>query len=229
MNTITWIMALAVALALAAAPGRAQGKLPRSSVVEARAILETSGRWPSYRMPPGNVRAEDYRALFGDTVMVIGVTGAKGIARNALKVVFIGRDGRFLWCTPRSGGLYFYGDAIWWPVKTKRRSRLWPVFANGIREDSGWGSPVYDAATGEAIWYSPWRGRWRAWNIGHHQERLPAATWTLCPDFPSAGELGIGVNRLQTGVTYDAVLRQHPGRRILRPGLVTPDPSERAK
>ena len=228
MKMITWSMALAIALAFGAAPGHAQGKLPRS-VAEQRAMLETSGRWPSYRMPPGNVRAEDYRALFGDTVMVIGVTGAKGIARNALKVVFIGRDGRYIWCTPRSGGLYFHGDAIWWPVKTKRRSRLWPVFANGIKEDSGWFSPVYDAATGDAIWYGPWRGRWRAWDIGHHQERLPAITWTLCPDFPSAGELGIGVNRLQTGVTYDKVLTQDPGRRILRPGLVTPDPQERAK
>ena len=106
---------------------------------------------------------------------------------------------------------------------------MWPIFANGIRENPGWFSPVYDAATGDAIWYGPWRGRWRAWNIGHHQERLPATTWTLCPDFPSAGELGIGVNGLQTGVTYDAVLRQDSGRRILRPDLVTPDPAERAK
>ncbi len=178
MNTMTWIMALAVALALAGAPGQAQGK-DRRSVAEARAILETSGRWPSFRMPPGNVRAEDYRALFGNTVMVIGVTGAKGIAAHALKVVFIGKDGRYVWCIPRREGRYRSFDRIWWPVKTKQGSRVWPIFANGIRENPGWFSPVYDAATGDAIWYSRWRGRWRAWNIGHHQDRLPAATWTL--------------------------------------------------
>ena len=106
---------------------------------------------------------------------------------------------------------------------------MWPIFANGIRENPGWLSPLYDAATGEAIWYGPWRGRWRAWDIGHHQERLPAATWTLCPDFPSAEELGMGVNQLQTAVTYDALLAQDPGRRILRPDLVTPDPIEPAR
>ena len=228
MNTITWIMALAVALALAAGPGQAQGKLPRS-VAEARAMAETSGRRPGFRIPPGNVRAEDYWALFGNTVMVIGVSGATGIASHALKVAFIGRDGRYLWCTPRREGPYFYGDHNWWPVKTKQGSRLWPMFANGIRENPGWFSPLYDAATGDAIWYGPWRGRWRAWNIGHHQERLPAATWTLCPDFPSAGELGMRVNQAQTAVTYDALLAQDPGRRILRPDLVTPDPIEPAK
>ena len=64
MKTMTWSMALAVALAFACAPGQAQGKLPRS-VAEQRAMAETSGRWPSFRLPPGNVRAEDYRALFG--------------------------------------------------------------------------------------------------------------------------------------------------------------------
>ena len=228
MNRMTWSMALAVALALAGAPGQAQGKLPRS-VAEQRAKAETSGRWPSFRLPPGNVRAEDYRALLGDTVVVSGVFGATGIAHYALQVVFIGRDGRYLWCIPLREGRYFLGDQTWWSVKTKQRSRLWPIFVNGIREDQGWFSPLYDAATGDAVWYGPWRGRWRAWDIGHHQERLPAIIWTLCPDFPSASELGMGVNQLQTAVTYDALLAQDRGRRILRPDLVTPDPSERAK
>ena len=36
----------------------------------------------------------------------------------------------------------------------------------------------------------------------------------------------MGVNQLQTAVTYDALLAQDRGRRILRPDLVTPDPSE---
>ena len=72
MNTMTWSMALAIALALAGAPGQAQGKLPRS-VAEQRAKAETAGRWPSFRLPPGNVRAEDYRALLGNTVVVSGV------------------------------------------------------------------------------------------------------------------------------------------------------------
>ena len=109
MNTMTWSMALAIALALAGASGQAQGKLPRS-VAEQRAKAETNGHWPSFRLPPGNVRAEDYRALLGNTVVVSGVFGATGIARFALKVAFIGRDGRYLWCQPRKEGRYFLGD-----------------------------------------------------------------------------------------------------------------------
>ena len=162
-------------------------------------------------------------------MVVSGVFGATGIAHYALQVAFIGNDGRYLWCIPRREGRYFLGDQIWWPVKIKQRSRLWPIFAVGIREDPGWASPLYDAATGDAVWYGPWRGRWRAWDIGHHQERLPAIIWTLCPDFPSASELGMGVNQLQTAVTYDALLAQDRGRRILRPDLVTRNPSEPAK
>ena len=228
MKTMIWSMALAIALALAGASGQAQGKLP-SSVAEQRAKAETDGHWPSFRLPPGNVRAEDYRALLGDTVVVSGVFGVTGIAHYALQVAFIGNDGRYLWCIPRREGRYFLGDQIWLPVKIKQRSHLWPIFAAGIREDPGWGSPLYDAATGDAVWYGIWRGRWRAWDIGHHQERLPAIIWTLCPDFPSASELGMGVNQLQTAVTYDALLAQDRGRRILRPDLITPNPSEPAK
>ena len=78
MNTMTWSMALAISLALAGAPGQAQGKLPRS-VAEQRAKAETAGHWPSFRLPPGNVRAEDYRALLGNTVVVSGVFGAPRI------------------------------------------------------------------------------------------------------------------------------------------------------
>ena len=119
MNTITWIMALAVALTLAGARGQAEGELGRS-VADARLLYETFGRYPSFRIPPGNVRAEDYWALFGNTVMVIDVTGAKGIAPGALKVVFIGKDGRYLWCNPAKEGRYSYFEHIWWPVKKNR-------------------------------------------------------------------------------------------------------------
>ena len=102
MNTMIWSMALAIALALAGASGQAQGKLPRS-VAEQRAKAETDGHWPSFRLPPGNVRAEDYRALLGNTVVVSGVFGVTGIAHYALQVVFIGNDGRYLWCIPTPG------------------------------------------------------------------------------------------------------------------------------
>ncbi len=70
---------------------------------------------------------------------------------------------------------------------------------------------------------------WHTWDVGHLQERLPAAVWTLCPEFPSAEELGVGINKNQTAVTYDKLLEQDPGRRVLRPDLITLDPTEPAK
>ena len=228
MNTMTWSMALAIALALAGAPGQAQGKLPRS-VAEQRAKAETNGHWPSFRLPPGNVRAEDYRALLGNTVVVSGVFGAPRIAHLRCRWSSSAMTGAISGAFRAGKAAIFFRDQTWWSVKIKQRSRLWPIFVDGIREDPGWGSPLYDAATGDAVWYGLWRGRWRAWDIGHHQERLPAIVWTLCPDFPSASELGVGVNQLQTAVTYDALLAQDRGRRILRPDLVTPNPSEPAK
>ena len=70
---------------------------------------------------------------------------------------------------------------------------------------------------------------WVTWNVGHLQERLPRAVWTLCPDFPSAEELGVGVNEKQTAITYDRLIAQDPGKRILRPDLITLDPTEPIK
>ena len=40
------------------------------SVAEAKMHMATATRRPAYPTPPGNVRAEDMRALFGDTVMI---------------------------------------------------------------------------------------------------------------------------------------------------------------
>ena len=50
--------------------------------------------------------------------------------------------------------------------------------------------------------------------------------YTLCPDFPSPEELGVGVNEAQTAITYNKLLQQDPGRRILRPDLITLNPTE---
>ncbi|MDE0715647.1 MAG: hypothetical protein OXI10_12405 [Gammaproteobacteria bacterium] len=36
-------------------------------------------------------------------------------------------------------------------------------------------SPLYDARTGEMFWYTEYKGRWWDHDIGHLQQRLPAA------------------------------------------------------
>ena len=185
---------------------------------------------PEYRHPPGNVRAEDMQALFGNTIMMANL-GRQYAEKPFLKVIFIGRDGRYLYCTRGRNGEYFFSDHIWAPVKHKHDGQHWPVLDPNINEGKLRGlSPLYDSATGRTIWYS--RGdrdkSWTDWNVGHVQARLPRAVYTLCPDFPPASELGVGINEAQTAITFDEVIAQDPGRRILRPDLVTPNPVEPA-
>lgn len=63
--------------------------------------------------------------------------------------------------------------------------------------------------------------RWERTTVGHLQQGIPAATWDKCPDFPSAEELGAPVNEAQTSRTYNGLVSQSPGTRILRPDLVS--------
>ena len=190
-------------------------------------------REPMLRHPPGNVRAEDMRKLFGNRVLVVDA-GRKfstvGASDHALKVVFIGRDERYVWCSYGSEFTYRNSKGQYWaPVKVKHAGMLSHRFDPNINNDNIEGlSPLYDGNTGQIVWYArrgP-RNTWHTWDPGHLQERLPRAVWTLCPDFPSAEELGVGVNEAQTAITYDRLIEQDPGRRVLRPDLITPDPTE---
>lgn len=243
MKSITATLAAGLAVATLAAcvkdlPGTPEGdydpdSLPES-VTEAKAfIARTRGR-KGVPDAPGNVRAEDYVALFGDTVFVINngrpETGY-GLPLNRIGVIFIGAEGRYVWCKMNDDGEPRTRDRRWAPEKRTLGPGLTPIFdpsPHDTRPRSGL-SPLYDGATGEAIFYTPNDGLWWDWNVGHLQERLPASTWTVCPDFPSAEDIGVGVNAKQTATTYPELLAQDSGRRILRPDLVTPNPVEPAK
>ena len=185
-----------------------------------------------FRHPPGNVRAEDMRELFNNRVIVVdrgGKFSTVGATEHALKVIFIGRNGRYLFCGYDKNFNYFFEDDAWAPIKVKHAGTLQhmldPATQIPFNPKRPGLSPLYDGTTGQIVWYRL-RKTWHTWNVGHLQERLPRAVWTLCPDFPSAEELGVGVNEAQTAVTYDKLIAQDPGRRILRPDLITPDPTE---
>ena len=94
--------ALAAAALAAAAPAEARDPIPRT-VAEAKAQMAAAERytasWPYYRDPPGNVRAEDYRKLFGGRVMISRKYYWKWPDRDDVKIIFIGRDGRYEWCS----------------------------------------------------------------------------------------------------------------------------------
>ena len=237
MKGTIFIAALVAAALGITTPIEARDTIPRT-VAEAKEQMAAGERftssWPYYRDPPGNVRAEDYAELFGGTVMVSFGYSIETPGDDPVKIIFIGRDGRYEWCRFSSdSGRHKYTASRWAGIKRKlRRTGTTPIFTNGtlgkpVRKYV-WLSPLYDGETGETIWYSPQEGAhfWWDWNNGHVQKRLPAATWTLCPDFPSAEELGIGINHKQTAHSYSELLAQDPGRRVLRPDLVTPDPTE---
>ena len=81
---------------------------------------------------------------------------------------------------------------------------------------------LYDGKTGRFVLYDYW-SRTRTWwghRFGHIQERIPAAVYGMCPDFPSAQSLGLKVNDAQTSPNYHDLVKQEPGRRVRRPDLV---------
>ena len=243
MKQLLSIAALAAALTLTVVPdGLAhpeKKKRPQTITENVWTSLRAvnAERTPHYRHPPGNVRAEDMRALFGNTVMVIDqgrrFSSSMGLQDHALKIVFMGRDGRYAWCSYDRKAEYIFADETWAPIKVKHDGRLWPRLGDDIKKhnkQNGHG-PLYDGTTGQVIMYARQgpQKTWIDWDVGHLQERLPRAVYTLCPDFPPAEELGVEINEQQTAVTYDKLIAQDPGRRILRPDLITPEPTESAQ
>ena len=221
--------AILAALALVAcAPGQADDTVPMT-YAEAATQLDalnprTGANWPSYRSPPGNVRAEDFQALFGDTVVISDIFDPAVADFDEMKIIFIGANGRYVWCSIDDDDVRFWRDDPWRAEIYSTRAGFVPLLNPNTEAGVLPGlSPLYDGATGEIVWYTLHMGRWWDWDRGHLQARLPAVTWDLCPDFPSAEDLGAEVNAAQTATTYDALLAQDPGTRILRPDLVTPN------
>ena len=248
MRRITRMIArLTIAALLLAVPASASAhsdrgqKLPQSYAEAFIPMTDEDFEKPSlykqslFRHPPGNVRAEDMRPLFDNNVLVISFgreSSTVGAPNHALKIIFIGQDGGYHRCDYEGKGgklTYIYDKDHWAPVKVKHAGTLSHRLDPAINNDNIQGlSPLYDGATGQIVWYARGgpRNTWHTWDPGHLQERLPRAVWTLCPDFPSAEELGVGVNEAQTAITYDRLIEQDPGRRVLRPDLITPDPTE---
>jgi hypothetical protein len=75
----------------------------------------------------------------------------------------------------------------------------------------------YDAATGDLTdyWYKSLK--WWEATTGHLQTEIPAVTWELCPDFPSAKSLGARVNEKQTAKFYNDLVAQDAGKRVRKP------------
>lgn len=83
----------------------------------------------------------------------------------------------------------------------------------------------YDGSTGAMTNYWYQKLRWWEMRTGHLQTELPAVTWDLCPDFPSAKSLGAQVNKKQTAKFYLDLVRQDPGKRVRKPEFESKEPT----
>ena len=193
---------------------------------------EELAREHGYRHPPGNIRADDMYELFAGKVLVIDRggkgSGVPGVVNHAIKIVFYGKDQRYFWCSYGSTSDYFHRVNNWGPKIYRHKKSGIPLLDPATKSPNIGTSPLYDESTGQIVWYTYSRKvkKWFTWDPGHLQERLPAAVYTLCPDFPSPKELGARVNKKQTAVTYDKLLEQDRGQRVLRPDLITLNPVE---
>ena len=173
-----------------------------------------------------NVKAEHVQPLLGGTAFVseMDFDGDGEVA-----VYWFGTDGMGVSCqgTPSLGK--DYGIAQWefsGVVQTNKylRTQL-PVvqfYKNGQKK--GVEHISYDASTGALTNY--WYQNLRLWEMrtGHLQTELPAVTWELCPDFPSAKSLGARVNKKQTAKYYLDLIKQDPGKRVLKPEYEAKEP-----
>ncbi len=151
---------------------------------------------------PGNKRKDSLNVV---------VTDRKGVAHRC--AWFNGIASYTYETRQRRGGTITQGNYI----------RLDEVSIALVGENKPWGGfiPIYDAKNGNFQTFIFHKRRWWENETGHLQKNIPAVTYELCPDFPKASKLGMGVNKQQTAKLYSELVEQHPGARILRPDLIT--------
>ena len=173
----------------------------------------------------GNVTAKDLATLLSGQVVVRHTAGSDrhDASVMTLQVSFFGADGVINSCKAFDG--YVDGKAAeigWKPiiVNDKTNREKYPLIEFTAIDGVAYALYQYDAGTGDLDVYAS-GGRWKLHSTGHIQSDIPAAVYNMCPDFPSAESLGTRVNTKQTSTNYRAMVAQDPGKRVLRPDLVT--------
>ena len=119
------------------------------------------------------------------------------------------------------GKLEYKGDH---DIAKNIRTKMALVAFSENGKETGVEYHFYDSSTGGLTNY--WYQQYRLWemNTGHLQTELPAVTWELCPDFPSAKSLGARVNKKQTAKYYLDLIKQDPGTRVMKPEYEAKEP-----
>lgn len=169
-----------------------------------------------------NVKAEHVQPLLGGTAYVSHVDYEGKSGNGNVIIAWYSSNGQRYRCEgyPDRGVAYEYDrknyNGIMRESKYLRmRHPLVQYQKKGGK--AGFDLIRYDAATATLTnyWYQNYR--WWEMRTGHLQSELPAVTWELCPDFPSAKSLGARVNKKQTAKFYNDLVRQSPGKRVKKP------------
>ena len=203
------------------------GLIPQALTAESRERHRHNGKFYM------NIAAEDVVPLLAGKTFVAHVDW-NGLGTDAsgghLEVIHFAKTGEHFhcWGYPSRGEAYsinyrpkFEGEMV-----TNQRINTTYPRVKFSREDGslGWRFYRYDSKTGALTDYYYKRPYWWEMHTGHLQERIPAAVYDLCPDFPSAKSLGVGINSKQTAQFYYELLAQDPGRRVLKPEYETAVP-----
>lgn len=171
-----------------------------------------------------NLLPEDASELFSDVVFVHQFESGQRGGETEVTVTHFSASGESVECRVIPSRTYVWTAVIepYW-VESERQRASWPATRyNRTDGTTGVQSYQYNGETGQLTGFTYQSPFWWEGRVGHLQYDLPAMVYTVCPDFPSAASLGVEVNAAQTALTYDALVAQNPGRRVLRPDLVTP-------
>lgn len=148
-----------------------------------------------------------------------------GGSYGTFRADYLTADGRIVGCAgevPAASNTY---RIEWRPayIGNERLNIGYPAMAASpdVSNNPGYYIHQYNAETGQLVEFTQQGRIWWEANKGHLQERIPAVVYEICPDFPSAESLGLRVNTAQTSTNYFELIEQDPGRRILRPDLVS--------
>lgn len=169
-----------------------------------------------------NVAAEHVRPLLANTARVTQWWDGQNMEKGGyVRIVWYGADGREHGCLMDAEGNtegWASGSYSGYQKDFKVFKVRYPL--KEARYDNGNGGFQllrYNGATGQLSTYLAVNRRWLESDVGHLQAKIPAVTWEVCPNFPSAESLGAQVNNEQTSMFYKELVAQDPGKRILRP------------
>ena len=231
----------AIILSMVASPTLAHEEFTPLPIDVESAIVPMSNKevndYPPYRHPPVNILSKDQPVLFRNAVFVNDRSRydfLKNYPAHTLEIVVFRANGFFVSCTPdrktNYRGKYAIGNRRYFFAEIRHTTHWYPAmtFKRQVYDIRDGLFPLYDGESGRLL---QWRKKPRRSEshlyypskAGHLQYDIPRAVYDLCPDFPSADELGLEINEAQTANTYYDLIAQHPGNRILRPDLVTPN------